>query len=309
MSSDDATPDEPFGKLMQQYQRAVENRDFEDASNAVHDIFAHAEEWCEKNHSSDFELTIAAGEFEERADWGAAESAYRQILSLSGLEPATEYNAHSDLASLCRLLGRNSAALGHARFATAAARRADCSILLTMALEGESRCLIRCGEIAEAVNVIAEAISAIDDDTMHNQTHARMLTLRAECAIRNGAIADAERDLDEACSLLEAMVGMYIAAGVHSDLSRWWTVTARLRAKCNDRDGSISAWQKAVVIAKHVASLPQVDNVYTKAAVARILKGLADALLLCGHQDDAAAAFGERNAILYNIGVPTTDAE
>jgi hypothetical protein len=64
-----------------------------------------------------------------------------------------------------------------------------------------------------------------------------------------------------------------------------------------------------VVAAKHVASLPQVDNVYTKAAVARILNGLADALLLCGRPDDAAAAFDERNAILYNIGIVKTEAE
>jgi tetratricopeptide (TPR) repeat protein len=309
MSSNDATPDEPFGKLMQQYQRAVENRDFDDASGAVHDIFALAEEWSEENPSPDFELTIAAGAFEERADWGAAESAYNQILCLSDLEPATEYKAHSNLASLFRLLGRNLDALGHARCATAAARRVDLSILLAMALKGETRCLIRCGEIAEAVNVIAEAISAIDDDTMCNQMCASLLTLRAECAIRNGAIAEAEGDLDEAFSLLEPMAGMDIAAGVHSDLSHWWSVTARLRAKHDDRDGTISAWQKAVLTAKHVASLPHADNVYTKAAVANILKGLADALLLCGRPDDAAAAIDERNAILYNIGVPNTDAE
>jgi tetratricopeptide (TPR) repeat protein len=288
MSSNDSTPDEPFGKLMQQYQRAVENRDFDDASDAVHDIFALAEEWCEENPSPDFELTIAASEFEERADWGAAESAYNQILSLSGLEPTTEYKTHSNLASLCRLLGRNSDALAHSRYATAAARRADLSILLAMALQGETRCLIRCGAIADAVNIIAEALSAIDDDTIYIQMRG---------------------DLDEAFSLLEPMAGMDIAAGVHGDLSHWWSVMAELRAKHNDQVGAINAWQTAVVTAKHVASLPHAENVYTKAAVASILKGLADAFLLCGRPDDAKAAIDERNAILYNIGVLKTDAE
>lgn len=309
MSSDDATPKEPFGKLMQQYQRAVENQDFEDVNSAVHDIFALAEEWCDENPSPDFDLTIAAAESEERADWGAAESAYNQILSLSHLEPATEYKAHSDLASLCRLLGRNSDALDHARCATAAARRADLSVLLAMALQGEARCLIRCGKVAEADNVIAEAISAIDDDKLYDQMRASMLTLRAECAIRKDAIADAERDLEEAFNLLEPMAGMDIAAGIHSDLSRWWSVTARLRAKRDDCDGSITAWQKAVVTSKHVASLAHADNVYTKVAVADMLKGLADALVLCDRTDDATAAFDECNALLHRIGVPNTGAE
>jgi hypothetical protein len=192
---------------------------------------------------------------------------------------------------------------------TAAARRADLSILLAMALQGETQCLIRCGAIADAVNIIAEALSAIDDDTIYIQMRASLLTLRAECAIRNDAIAQAEGDLDEAFSLLEPMAGMDIAAGIHGDLSHCWSVMAELRAKHNDQVGAINAWQTAVVTAKHVASLPHAENVYTKAAVANILKGLADAFLLCGRPDDATAAFDERNAILYNIGVLKTDAE
>jgi tetratricopeptide (TPR) repeat protein len=309
MSSNDPTPDEPFGKLLQQYQRAVKNRDIDNASDAIHDIFALVEDWCEEHSSPDFELTIAAGEFEESADWGSAESTYNQILSLSDLEPATEYKAHSNLSSLYRLLGRNLEALGHSRCATAAARRADFFILLAMALQGETRCLIRCGGIGEAENTIAEAISAINDDTMCNQIRASLLTLRAECAIHNGAIAQADADLDEAFSFLESMAGMDIAAGIHGDLSHWWSVLAQLRSKYDDHDGAIVAWQKAVATAKHVASLPHADNVHTKAAVANLLRGLADALMLCGRPDDASAAFDERNAILYNIGMLKKDPE
>ncbi len=309
MSTNDVTPDGSFGKLFQQYQRAVENRDLDDASDVVHEIFAIAEESCIENQSPDFELNIAAREFEERADWAAAESAYNQILNLTDLESATEYKAHSNLVSLCGLLGRDLDALSHSRCATAAGRRADLTILLAMALHGESCCLIRCGEFGEAENTIAEAISVIDDDTMCNQMRARLLTLRAECAIHNHALTEAESDLDEAFSWLEPMTGMELAAGVHGDLSHWWSVMAELRAKHDDHDGAISAWQKAVLAAKHVASLPHADNVYTRAAVANILKGLGDALLLCGRPDDAGTAFDERNAILYDIGVFKRDAD
>jgi len=49
--------------------------------------------------------------------------------------------------------------------------------------------------------------------------------------------------------------------------------------------------------------------VYTKVAVVDMLKGLADALLLCDRTDDATAAFDERNALLHRIGVPNTVAE
>ncbi len=309
MSSDGATPDEPFAKLMQQYQRAVDDWDFEDATGTVHDIFALAEEWCDENPSPDFALTITAAEFEERADWSAAESAYNQILSLPDIEPAVEYKAHGDLAGLCRLLQRDSDALAHVRYATAAARRADLTVLLVMALQGEARCLIKCGQISEACNVIAEAISVIDDDKMYNQARASILTLRAECDIHNDADADAERDLERAYDLLEPLAGMDIAAGIHSDLSRWWSVTARLCAKRDDREGSVAAWQKAVGISKHVDSLVHADNVYTKSVVADMLKGLADALLVCDRTDDATVACDERNALLDRIGVPNTGAE
>lgn len=309
MPPDDATPDEPFSKLIQQYQRAVENRDFGDASDTVHDIFALSEEWCDENPSPALNLTIAASEFEERADWGAAESVYNRILSLSDLEPATEYKALSDLASLCRLLGRDSDALGHACRATAAARRTDVSILLVMALQREARYLIRCGQIAEAGNAIAEAISAMDDDKLYNPLRAGTLTLRAECATCNDIFAEAECDLRAAYRLLEPLAGMDMAAGIHSDLSHWWSVTARLRVKYNDHEGSVTAWQKAVVISKHVASLTHANTVYTKLAVADMLKGLEDALLLCERTDDATAVIDERNALLRRIGVPNRDSE
>ena len=309
MASEEPTPDESFGKLLQQYQRAVDAQDFEDATGAVRDIFALAEEWCDENPSPDFDLTMAAAEREEHADWGGAESTYNQILSLPDVEPLVEYKARSSLVSLCRLLRRESDALDHARHATAAARRADVSIVLSMALRNESQCLIRCGHITEACNVIADAISVIDDEKMYNHMNGSILTLRAECAIRNGALTDAERDLEQASTYLEPLAEMEIAAGVHSDLARRWSITARLYAERGDRDKAIAAWQEAVSISKHVASLPHAESVYTKVTVADMLKGLADALLVCDRADDAATAFDERKEILESVGVPARDAE
>ena len=44
MSSEEPTPDEAFGEFMQQYQRAVDAQEFQDATRAVHDMFESAEE-------------------------------------------------------------------------------------------------------------------------------------------------------------------------------------------------------------------------------------------------------------------------
>jgi len=309
MSSEDPGPDESFGKLLQHYQRAVDAQESENATGAVYDIFALAEQWCDENPSPDFALTLAAAECEERADWCCAESTYNQILALPEAEPAVEYKTHSSLAGLCHLLRRECDSMDHVRRATAAARRADLSILLSMALQNEARCLIRCGQTTDACIAIAEAISVIDDDRMYNQMNASLLTLRAECAVRNGALADARCDLEQASTRLERLAEMQIAAGLRSDLARWWSVTARLHAACGDLEKAVAAWQEAVSIGKHVASLPHAENVYTKVTVADMLKGLAETLLICGRADDAVAAFDERRGILDSVGVPEPDAE
>ncbi len=309
MSTDESKPFDAFSKLMHQYRDAVNDDELGDAEATVHEIFAAAAEWCDQNPSPDFDLTLAAGRFEENADWVGAESAYRQIHLLPSLEPHTASKAYSDLASLYRLVNRHSDALRHARLATAAARPVAPSTFLVMMLRIEARCLIGYDHIDLARAVLDEALSIIGDDKAYDQMRASNLTLLAECDVHRGRHADAERILEEAFYLLQPLSRMKIAAGIHSDLSRWWSAAAKLRAARNDRDGAVTAWQEAVRLAKHVASLPHAESVYTKVTVADMLKGLADSLATCDFSDSAAAALADRTTILRALGIPDADAE
>lgn len=98
-----------------------------------------------------------------------------------------------------------------------------------------------------------------------------------------------------------------IAAGIHSDLAKWWSITAKLRGASDDRDGAVAAWREAVSIGKHV-SLPHAESVYTKVMVADMLRGLADALFAYDRLDDAASAVEERKEILRSVGLPENAA-
>jgi tetratricopeptide (TPR) repeat protein len=298
-----------FDNVHERFQSALHDRNFSAATEATAEIFALAEKSCRENPSKTLELNYAAEEFENRAEWGAAESAYQQILSLPDLSPADEYKAHVDLAGLCRLLNRDSDSLEHARSATLAARRFDSSVLLLMAFQGEAGCLIRNKNFSEARQVVAEAISVLEPDKMYDQLRANVLMLKAECDLHCGAIMEAGQGLDQANCLLEPLAGLQIAAGIQSGLCHWWSVTARHRAQRGDCEGAISAWQKAVNLGKHVASLPQAVNVYTKCAVAQMLKGLADALLVCDRAEEAAIALDERKELIRRIGAPDNETE
>jgi tetratricopeptide (TPR) repeat protein len=261
MSSDDSIPKEAISKLLQQYEDAMDDDNVAAAESSLHEILAVATSFCDQNPSREFDLQLTAHHCEENADWGGAESAYQQILSLPDLDPYTESKAHSDLAGLYRLLSRDADAMHHMALATAAARRTDISLFLAMMLQGEARCLLWCGRIDGTRAAISEALALLGDAKQYGQLRGSFLTLRAECSIRSDQIADAETDLEQAFGVLQPMAGMGMAAGVHGDLARWWSVAARLRAARGDCDGAVDAWHEAVSMSKHVASIPHVESV------------------------------------------------
>lgn len=301
------TPGDEFMRVNDRFVRGIAERNYEMAMEATKQIFALAEKSCRENPSRSLELTYAAAECESRADWEGAELAYQNILALPDVTPAEEFRAHTDLVGLCRILNRDSDALSHARSATWAARRADSTVLLLMALQAETRCLIRRQEFREAQQVIAEAQSVIEDDQMYNQLRASFLIFQAECAIHRQTISEAEQCLEAACSLLEPLASFALAAGAKSSLCHWWSVSAQLRAKKHDTHGAINAWREAVQLARHVDSLPHTANVYTKVVVAGLLEELSKSLLTGGRNEDAASARDERKDILKKAGVPDGD--
>lgn len=309
MSSEKTASDESFEKALQELRNALDSEDAGNAAVAACKVFELSAEMCDENPTPESTLTEAARQYEERGDWCSAESSYQRILDLPNIGPMDRWRAHSNLARLYRLLNRESEALEQVRHASQAIRCESLPILLAGSLEAEAWELMRREDTAAASIVISEALAVIEGDKMYNQMRASLLTVRAASEISNQALSDAERDLEQAHSLIQPLAKMDFAAGVQSDIAVWWSVVASLHSARNEPDQAISAWQNAVNISKHVASLPQVDSVYPKRSVAMMLKGLANALLSGDRAVDATKALGELKEILANIGVPAAAIE
>jgi hypothetical protein len=288
----------------EQFMAAMRQGRFQDAEAAAPDIFAAAIAAAEQNSAPDWLLTVEALQCEENSDWAGAERAYRQMLALPNPDGSGRYLGHWKLYELFRLLGRADEAATEARLATSAARQEDMPLMLVWALEAEAACCLRRGQIAAAGALIEEGWAALGDDHRFDQSRASLLSLRARCAVGQGRLSQAAADLDAALALLEPMAVMLMAAGVHGVLAHWFSVMGRLRSAQQDREGAVAAWRQAAVEARHVASLPQVQGVYTEAALAEYLRGLAEALAASGRAEDARHAAAEREAILRRRKLP-----
>jgi hypothetical protein len=308
MATDDSTTDDTMSNLWRQYGDALGYCELDSAETIAHKFLADVVEWGDQNTSPDLRLTTAARHCEDKGDWVGAESAFLQIFSLPNLEEYKVAKAHSDLAALYSILNRRSEALHHAQLATAAVR-SDVPAILAMQLRYEAKCLIRSDLIDLAEAALNEALLVIGDEKMFNQMRASIMILQADCRLHFGHYAESECLLKAAFDLLEPLSHMEIAAGVHADVANWWSTRARLCSKQDDCDGAVTAWEKAVQTAKHVASLPHAESIYARIKVAEMLNGLANSLEACDCAEDAAVARAERRTILEAIGIPLENVE
>jgi tetratricopeptide (TPR) repeat protein len=303
MSNDSPTPDEAFGELHKRYLEAVEAGDADSVEAAALDIFALAGEYFEENPSAALEAICAASDCEERGDWVGAERLYREVLSASGIEPMTECQAHSYLAALYRLQNRATDASAEYLRAVEAARRAETPILVATALVDLALSLILEERYQPAETHLVEVLGLTAEDEAYGQVRARALLARAACALHRGNREAAEFDLECAFDLLLPMAEFEIAAGVQRELARYWSLTAMLHDARDNYKGAVDAWQRAVALTRHVASLPHCASVYARVAVANSLDGLAKALAKAGRADEAARANKERAGILEDAGL------
>jgi len=174
---------------------------------------------------------------------------------------------------------------------------------IAQALVAEATCQLKFGYCAEAANLLAQALTKNEEFDFFGQMRADILVVRADCAVRQGDCAEAEQDLDEAIRILQPVTIVETAAGVPDNLARWWRATARLRGRRGECLAAIEAWESAVSISRRITDLPHAVNVYTKALLANMLKGHAEALRECNRLDDASRADAERNLILETIGL------
>lgn len=298
MTPEDEDFEPKFSELYQQIQNAIGSGDYEQAEGSIDEMFELAVETCINDPTPDFELTVTAGECEENSDWTGAESAYMQILELPDVKPHTRYKAHHDLASLCRLLNRESDALEHASLAVAAASENDLPLILAMAQSDRASFLLHYSRGKEAWPCIEEALAELDADQKFDNIRGGFLIQRAHCEVLAGLVSQAEDTLSTAYSLFDKFE---MAAGVQSSLARWWSVQGMVHSAKGNHSESVEAWQQAVTIRRQIDTLEHCQSVYTKTAIAWMLHGLADELKSAGHTNEAEAAASEAQV----HGVPT----
>jgi hypothetical protein len=308
---DDPPADASFAELLEAFQEVTQAGRLGEADALAGKALDLAAQQVRKDPSPELPLLMQAQRCEAAADWKGAEVAYREVLdrAVHTGEAASQYRALSGLACLCQLVGDDPAALEQARSATDAARRADMPVLLAVALEQQAGCALRLVLVAEARTALDEALRCLGSERWYDVQRGRCLVLRAECGLRSGDLAAAERDLEAARKHLEVPSGMEMAAGVHSAVARWWSVKARLQAEHGDPRGASQAWARAVAGRRHVAELPHVQGPYVQNALAETLWAQGRATLSAGLPEEAGGPLAESRAIREQIGLPRLAAE
>ena len=302
--SDQQKPTHGFASSIEAYQRAVERNDNEAASDAMHDLFAAAAKVTMDNPDLTTKLLLTAKDLESKGEWEAAIDVYQNILSIADLDALTEMQAHENLGIISRWMNRDSESLEHRRRATASARRSESAIILSICLQREAGCMIRCGQIDDAISRLDEALSVLDDGPMYDTQRANALTGQAMCAVKKGSLTAADLYLEEAFHLLKPSAKITIAAGVQGNLAYWWSVRAQLQTAQQDNAESLSSWRKAVETMRQIAALPHVEPSKANSALADMLKGLARALTAANLEEEMNAALEERRKALDAVGLP-----
>ncbi len=296
-----------FSELHQQIQDSIGSGDHEQAEGSIDELFELAVDSCINDPTPYFVLSVTAGECEENSDWSGAESAYMQILELPDAEPVTRYFAHRHLASLYRLLNRESDALEHASLAIAAVREDDdpMPLMLAMAQSHRASLLFHFGRAEEARPCIEEGLAELDADEMFDIVRGGLLIQRAHCEVNHGRLSQAKSDLKTAFPLFGRWKNFEMAAGVQSSVARWWSVQGMVHSAKRNHAEAVKAWQKAVAICQQIDTLEHCQDVHTRAAIARMLHGLTDALKSAGHANESEATSAEAEVIFSKLGLPT----
>ena len=167
-------PDDAFIRAITAYSAAAEQGNAEQLESAALEVFTLAVQRAEKNPSPDLALTKEAAACEERGDWPGAESRYRQLVAMAEASARLPQlsQANLKLCQLFLLLERFDAASEYAASASAAARRADISSLLVVALQTQAICALRRSELAGALQAATEAVGLVEAGRQHDHLRA-----------------------------------------------------------------------------------------------------------------------------------------
>lgn len=302
--SDQRESTQDLANSIEAYQNAIASSDNEAATAAMHTLFAAAAQAALDNPTLATKLHLVAKDLESQGKWEAASDVYRNILSIEDLDALAETQAHENLGMIAWWMNRDEESREHAHRATASARRSEVLILLSICLQREAGCMIRCGQIEDAINRLEESVALLDDSPMHAPSRAGALTQRAKCAVKQGALADADVYLKEALELLEPSAKIAMAAGIQGNVARCWSVRGQLQTARGDHEAALNSWRKAVEITRQIADLPHVEESQAKTSLADMLEGLARVLAVADLEAERHAVLEERQKALEAVGLP-----
>ncbi len=307
-SSGDLPSDEDlFLRAVERSQELIESGRCSDAEEALEEVLAFAMNLAEQDESPDWQLVVEASDHEAALNYVGVEAAHLKRLSLpmGDEDPMRAARAHRDLASLYVVLNRHDEAIRHAQQVTSAARKFDFPLVTATALRFEGDKYLLAGRVSDAERCFGEALGVLDaDDPAYRQVRAALLTLLANCAVHSGQCDSATEYLETADVLLRPLQPMLSAAGVQSDLANWWATTARLRLLLGQNDEAVVAWQEAILLARHVAELPQCKGLDTQLNVATMLHHYGQSMKKTGQDNAAQEALAESRQIVGDLGLP-----
>ncbi len=293
-----------FVRAVESAQKLIESGRCADAEEAMEEVFALVMKIAEQDESPDWQLVVEASEHEAALNYAGVEAAHLKRLALAESDQDAR-SAHVDLASLYVALNRHDEAIRHAQQATSAARKFDFPLVTSMALRFEGATYLRVSRVSDAERCFVEAIGVLDaDDPAYGQVRAALLTQMADCAVHSGQCDSAMEYLETADVLLRPLQPMLSAAGVQSDLANWWATTARLRLLLGQNDEAVVAWQEAILLARHVAELPQCQGLDTRLNVATMLHHYGQSMKKIGKDNAAQEALAESLQIVGDLGLP-----
>lgn len=290
--------------LVTDYQNAVEREDDRGADSVAGDILDEVVRTSDIESDPRLQWSITASLCEEAADWEGAERAYRESLRRAGDSGFGRYAAHADLAGLYALLKRDDAAREQTIQATAAAREADSTAILLMALGSEVRWLLRQANPSAAWPLINEMLSLVERETRNGLFRAQAYLARAECHVAEGHLDAAKADLDVVGPLLFRYADWENAAGAQHQLACYYLVSARRSQRMGELAAAAADCRRAVGIARGITAIPHADSVHSKAFLATTLDRLSEVWEDAGQLRRAKRQRREATRIRKDLGIP-----
>ncbi len=295
--------EDEFSALIQEYEKAVSNGDVEEQEAIMLKIFQHLGE--ERDEPSPWlQALTEANRCEAAFDWTGAEEAFKRAVEVSADQPARRSKALSHLSAFYDLLGLDVLSLEAEQAANEVGRQSRVPMLHHSALMSDAKSHLKSKDLERAFLALTEASAGIEEGRMHDLPRARVLILRAECHLAQGAFDKAEADLALVWNWLEPHSEAFFAAGWQSALASYWATTARLREQRGDLSGAVWAWREVVERRRIIAQCPQLEGPYKYNSLAIALQRLAKSLRQL-EDDEATGVFEESSSIRRAIGLGT----